>query len=314
MSIRVTRLIGSKIIQPNPRSMEGVALVEFAMLLGILLPIALGMTMLAKLSDAELSVQQASRYSAWEATVYSRQALASDQSAQVESRFFEHSSAALQTTPANSSTNSSADTTNTQGSHHWWGSQATSTGLRDLASVARHESQTPTAQYTFDTGKAEAGLATGVTVAIAGAPFSIFPGNSWDLTTDGLLRSDVSLPLQGRGFLQTMGGSCGGSSHSESNNSESNDSESNGDGNATESSAPCLTSSGVILADGWGASSDQQSIERVRSLVPSSAGDILGSGVSFLLGSFLFPELDSLDDAFGHVDMQALPRYAQPGQ
>ena len=310
MSIHITRSISVKIIHPNPRSMEGVALVEFALLLGILLPIALGMTMLAKLSDAELSVRQASRYSAWEATVYSRQALASDQSARLESRFFGRSDAVLQTAP----TNSSADTTNPEDSHHWWGSQATTTGLRDLASVARHESQTPTAQYTFDTGKAEAGLATGETVAIAGAPFSIFPGNSWDLTTDGLLRSDVSLPLQGRGFLQTMGGSCGGSSHSESNNSESNDSESNGDGNATESSAPCLTSSGVILADGWGASSDQQSIERVRSLVPSSAGDILGSGVSFLLGSFLFPELDSLDDAFGHVDMQALPRYAQPGQ
>lgn len=302
MSSQLTSSTSKRMNLNHPRSMTGVALVEFAMLLGILLPIALGMTMLAKLSDAKLSAQQAGRYSTWEATVYSRQALSGDQSAKVESRFFERSDAAFRTHSADSSSDSTADASNSPESHHWWGRQATNSGLRDLASVARHNTQATTTQYTFDTGQATAGVATGQTVALAGALLSPFPGNSWDLVKDGLLRSDVSMPLQARGFLQFMGGAC----------SEPTAGESTDDGDTPDSSALCLNSAGVILADGWSASSDQQSIERVRSLVPSSTMDVLGSGVSFLLGSTLFPELDSMDNAFGHVDMQALPRYAQP--
>ena len=302
MSSRFASSTIGKVTRHHPRMMKGVALVEFAMLLGILLPIALGMTMLAKLSDAKLSTQQASRYSTWEATVYSRQALSTDQSAKVESRFLARADGLLQSTSADTSDNHSADVSASQNSHHWWGQQQTKTGLRDLASVARHETQSPSAQYTFDTGKASVGAVTGKTVSLAGTSLSYLPGNSWDLVEDGLLRSDVSVPLQARGFLSSAAGSCG----------ESNNAESSNDENTAESAVLCLKSVGVILADGWGASSDQQSIERVRSLVPSSAMDVLGSGVSFLLGSTLFPELDAMDDAFGHVDMQALPRYAQP--
>ena len=302
MSSRFTSSTTGKVTRYHPRLMKGVALVEFAMLLGILLPIALGMNMLAKLSDVKLSAQQASRYSTWEATVYSRQALSTNQSAKVESRFFSRADGMLQSISADTADNHSTDIPASPSAHHWWGRQQTKTGLRDLASVARHETQAPNTQYTFDTGKALAGLVTGNTVSLAGTLLSHLPGNSWDMVEDGLLRSDVSVPLQTRGFLSSAVGTC----------SESNNAVSSNDENTAESAVLCLKSAGVILADGWSASSDQQSIERVRSLVPSSAIDVLGSGVSFLLGSTLFPELDAMDDAFGHVDMQALPRYAQP--
>ena len=54
---------------------SGSAMLEFTLILGVILPVGLGIAMLGKLTDLQQTTEQAGRYSAWEATVYSRQAL-----------------------------------------------------------------------------------------------------------------------------------------------------------------------------------------------------------------------------------------------
>jgi len=68
----------------------------------------------------------------------------------------------------------------------------------------------------------------------------------------------------------------------------------------------------VIRSNGFYRATSLTPASRVRSLVPASIMSDVGDGVSALLGSTLFPELDPLDDAFGFVNMRVLPEYAKP--
>ncbi|MFK7996038.1 MAG: TadE family protein [Granulosicoccus sp.] len=275
---------------------RGSALVEFSLLMGVLLPLGFGVSMIGKLSDLNQTVEQASRYAAWEATVYARPRITAQHASRLEERFFESPDLLL------SSQHPRGDTEPSE--NPLWGKSATSTGgVRDLASVSRHATRGVSSQYAFDTAKAQATLVSGKIVAKAGQPLSGFNGNSWGMVADGLLRSTVELAVKPTGMLPVSNVPCGVSEPSSDNTNSSDDSENN---------MVCLRRAGVILADGWAASGDRQTVSRVRSLVPASTMQSIGKGVGKLLGSVVFPELDPLDRAFGHVDMRVLPRYARP--
>jgi len=268
---------------------KGGALVEFALLLGVLLPIGLGMSMLGKLTDLKQTSEQASRYSTWEATVYSRSALSGQPSTRLQQRFFETPEDAIRSQVVS---NDEQD----DGANPLWGHENVSdSALRDQASVARDVDTQVSANYRFDTGKAKAAHVSGELVSVAGKLLEGFSGNSWGIEADGLLRSDIDVALQSRGFLSSMQGACQPKAD-----------------NSSEERIVCMQSAGVILADGWGASSDKHAVRRSRSLVPSCALTQVGEAVGGLLGSTIFPELESLEDALGHVDMNVLPEYAKP--
>ena len=187
-----------------------------------------------------------------------------------------------------------------------WGEPTARAGsLRDLSSVSRAAGTTVESAYTFDTGKAKASRISGEAVAAVGGLISDLKGNSWGLVADGLLRSSVDVAVRPTGLLHALHGQCGNHASAESasgNTSEASD----------NNEHVCVSAAGVILADGWSASSNAQAKSRVRSLVVGSTLTRVGEGLSALLGSILFPELDPLDEAFGHVDMTVLPEYAKP--
>ena len=278
---------------------RGSALVEFSLLLGVLLPVGLGVAMLGKLTDLKQTSEQASRYSTWEATVYSRDALAAQQASTVQTRFFEAPDAKIV---------SNGEQSDDREQNLLWGHENVNLGtMRDLASVARDKDAVVDSEYHFDTGKAQAAALSGEAVALLGKPLSGVTGNSWGLTADGLLKSEVSVALQSSGFLAQMQGTCTGGSGNSGASTQSGSS----DSGQESKKQVCVRSGGAILADGWAASSDEHAVSRIRSLVPSSFATPIGQLAGSLLGSTIFPELDPLKTAFGHVDMSVLPEYAE---
>ena len=271
-------------------------MVEFTLLLGVLLPVGMGVAMLGKLADLTHTTEQASRYATWEATVYSRNELAT-QSTAVEARFYAQPDAYI-STEANNSQQANDQGSNQRGVNPLWGVPAAHQGtLRGLSSVTRDAQQRVLPRYEFDTDAAPAANVSGDAVAAIGRPLSGFSGNSWGLTGDGLLRSGIEVAVEPTPLLRASQTPCGTAS---------------GEGQANTAQHVCVRSAGVILADGWAASGDAQAASRVRSLVPASTMSYVGQGLSALLGSLLFPELDPLDEAFGYVNMDVLPEYAQP--
>ncbi len=288
----------------SARQVSGSAMVEFSLLLSVLLPVGLGMAMLGKLTDLRQNAEQASRYAAWEATVYSRQALGAQQANTLESRFFMAPDSVI-----DSGSTQSRAAENTDGKpalNPLWGEPSAKPGsLRELASVSRLPDNQVIPSYQFDTGKARIAKKSGQAVALIGKPLSGFSGNSWGLVADGMLRAGVEVAVQPTGFLQGANAPCGVTVQ----NGKAATGKQTGEGSPA---AVCLRSAGVIMADGWAASDDSQAVSRIRSLVPGSALAKVGEAVGSLLGETIFPELEPLSEAFGHVDMSVLPSYAKP--
>ena len=293
-------------------------MVEFALLLGVLLPVGMGVAMVGKLSDLSHTTHQASRYAAWEATVYSRAELAQHENA-VEARFYGRPDVQLsnntqtprqsgQQSPQQSGQRSGQQAGSQNDVNPIWGSADTYQGtLRGLSSVSRDTQQRVLPRYEFDTGAARFSDAIGSIVSGTADRLASLTGNTWGLPADGLLRSGIEVAVEPTPFLPGTQAPCG-AAHAGATPSNATTPQSN---NATPQRV-CIRSTGVILADGWAASGDAQAASRVRSLVPASIMSDVGDGVSALLGSTLFPELDPLDDAFGFVNMRVLPEYAKP--
>lgn len=271
------------------RVQTGAALVEFYLLLGVIVPIFFGVSMLGKLADLNQTSEQASRYATWEATVYNRTQLLNQQPDTIETRFFGAADSRLSSLKQNNQ----ASTDNPL----WGSSGGPSTGLRKAGDVVRLPDRSASTIYSFDTGKADFAVAAGHAAATLGSILDDFSGNSWGLVADGMLQSTVELPLHTTSLLHASKQPCAVASTEATDSAQGED------------SAACVSASGVILADGWSSSGDAQAISRVRSLVPTSILEPVGEAVGSI-GGTVFPELDSLDSAFGHVDMSVLPAYA----
>jgi len=156
-----------------PKYSAGSAMVEFALLLGVLLPVGMGVAMVGKLSDLSHTTHQASRYAAWEATVYSRAELA-------------------------------------HGVNPLWGSAGTYQGrLRGLSSVSRDTQQRVLPRYEFDTGAARFSDAIGSIVSGSADRLASLTGNNWGLPADGLLRSGIEVAVEPTPFLPGTQAPCG---------------------------------------------------------------------------------------------------------
>lgn len=269
---------------------SGCGTVEFYLLLGIMVPVFFGLSMLGKLTDLNQTNEQASRYATWEATVYNRAQLVAQQPDTIERRFFG---------AANQHLSSQRQNNETATQNRLWGSTSgASSGVRKAGDVVRSANHSASTSYSFDTGKADIAVAAGHAAATVGSLLDDFSGNSWGLVADGMLQSTVELPLHTTSLLHAEARPCGVVKPDAAQSDQSED-----------GGFACVSSSGVILADGWSSSGDAQAISRIRSLVPTSLlepiGNILGT-----LGGTVFPELGSLNGAFGHVDMSVLPAYA----
>ena len=281
--------------QKRRMSQEGSALIEFSILLGVLVPIGLGIAMIGKVTDLRQTNEQASRYTTWEPTVYSRSSLMARDQALVQQRFFGVDTVAI------SSENTDADNEDAT-ENVLWGSASRETGeLRELASVSLYDNQSITPVYDFDTGKAPLAKGAGTAAAFLGSAFGVLSGTNLGIVADGLLHSEVDLAVNSTSLLRAASGNCPAASGT-----------GNSGDNATDGTKLCMNSAGVILADGWSASGDEQARRRVQALVPSSAAEDIGEALSFIGFAIPFQELESLDTAFGYVDMEPLPEYAKP--
>ncbi len=257
---------------------QGSALVETSVLMVVLLPLIYGVVMLGKVIDLTQTTEQASRYAAWESTVYTAAGSNGAAPAGITERFFGAPTASLQTQSTE------------PGNNRLWGNTQTPTANRyEKDTRVAIKSQAITADYQRDIAEPTAAMVVGELAGKSGEILDGLSGNSWGLTANGLVQANVGVEMDGSAWLNAGATSCG-----------------------SDQSSLCLKSSAVILVDGWSASNDAHSEERVRSLMPASAIEPLGDAISLVGNIPMFGELKGLKGAFGHVDMQVLPEYAKP--
>ncbi len=265
-------------IDPQRRE-SGSAMVETAILMVVMVPLVFGVVMIGNLIDLKQTSEQAGRYAAWEATVYPSAEPGGARPASVRERFFGEPDSVL-----------SSQTTDTA-SHRLWGE---SEAVEDRSWAAKtavsiDESTVLAAAHQQGVGDSTIAMQVGETAGKAGTILEGLGGNSWGLTANGLVRSSIGVQVKANEWLHTT----------------------DTEGCGVAGNFACLQSSSVILVDGWSASSDNQARRRVRSLVPASALQPLGDIVAKVGHLPMFKELKNLDGAFGHVNMNALPEYAQ---
>lgn len=257
---------------------QGSALVEASVLMVVLLPLIYGVVMLGKLIDLKQTTEQASRYAAWESTVYTADGSHGAAPAGITERFFGEPTASLQTQRVE------------PGINPLWGNTQTQDANRfEVDTRVAIKSPAITADYQRDIAEPTVAMSVGEQAGKSGEMLDGLSGNSWGLTANGLVQANVGVQMNSSAWLNAEATGCG-----------------------TDQSSVCLNSRAVILVDGWSASNDAHSEERVRSLMPASAIEPLGNAISLVGNIPMFGELKGLKGAFGHVDMQVLPEYAKP--
>ncbi len=264
----------------DSKGMEnGSALVEATILMVVLVPLLFGVVMIGNLIDLKQTSEQAGRYAAWEATVYPSSGPGGTRPASVRERFFGDPANTLSSHASEAGTNTLWGESDTSEDRSWAGKTA----------VSIDESTVLAGNFQHGVGDSTVAMRVGETAGEAGTVLEGLGGNSWGLTSNGLVKSSIGVQVKANEWLSGDGAQdCGAN------------------GNVA-----CLQSSSVILVDGWSASSDDQARRRVRSLVPASALQPLGDAVSKVGHLPMFKELKQLDGAFGHVDMGVLPEYAR---
>lgn len=269
------------------RGQAGSALTEFIVLTVVLVPLMFGIPMIGKMIDLKQTTVQASRYSAWETTVNSGGATAQT----IDQRFFSDASAPIgETAPAPNSlwgvpTQPSGDqTTAREGEDP---AQILSGYMADTA-VTVGAGATMAAPSAYEPGMkngvqyapaASEGAARQVgkaVNAIGGLEHS--SGGEWGMATDGLIRGQTSVTMQGNGWLDTQ----------------------------------TLTHDTVIMNDNWSVDGALAARNRVRSLVPGGVLAPVGIALGAVGNIPGLRELrtfggDSGRRVFGHVNVEPLP-------
>ncbi len=253
----------------------GGALIEFVYLSMIMAPLFFAIPMIGKLIDLKQTTIQASRYSAWETTVYPGGSNGNMPTA-VKERFFGDNKNAFVSYSSEAGSNPlwGDDEINVNG--RWWNE---TDAVIDEGSVSGMPYQT----IITSGGN---GFEIGNQASNSGEILDGVSGNTWGLESNGYVRADINLDIQESTWLERTQGNCGG-----------------------ENSYTCINASSVIMNDGWSASGNDQVRRRVRSLMPASILEPIGNAVSLLGNLPVLDELDGLKNAFGHVDMDVLPPY-----
>ena len=253
----------------------GGALTEFFFLTMIMVPLFFAIPMVGKLIDLKQTTIQASRYSAWEATVYPSGANGNMPTA-IKERFFGDNNKVLVSHSSEAWSNSMWGDKETNEIAPWW----------DDTKVVIDEDSVSGVPYQETITSQGIGFEIGNQASNTGEILDGISGNEWDFESNGFVRADINLDIQESTWLERSQGSCGG-----------------------EDSYTCIKASSVIMSDGWSASGDNQTRRRVRSLMPASILEPVGDAVSLLRHLPVLEELNGLKDAFGHVDMNVLPPY-----
>lgn len=290
------------------RMHRGSALVESTVLLTVLLPMVFGVAMIGKLIDLRQSTEVAGRYAAWEATVHGVDSEHETQPGFIKERFFGEPDQYLSSVPSEA------------GINPLWGSPENSLSESDEAGLASvvsiDDNSVETYTYQRGVGDSTVAMSVGSQLGRTGEILDGLSGNSWGLTTNGLLRAGVAVSVQSNAWLTSDVSSTGNEDSATGDAAAAKNAQA---GVATPTNSGCngtagfgcVQSSSVILVDGWSAGSDDQARRRVRSLMPASALQPLGDLLSNVGVIPMFKELKQLDGAFGHVDMDALPEYAK---
>jgi len=283
----------------------GGAMVESILIVGVLTIFMIGVPMIGSLIDLKQTTIQASRYSAWEKTVYVDPASAPKQ---IDERFFRDASSTI-----TSGTNSGA------APNHLWGEIPQSNNPnapQDRNTSAHAEPQGDDLQLyqrarvtigqgnvsvTQDVGEqALAGLGAngvgldngtiyrGVSTVVTTLGRAISP-DGWDEgnpVEDGLVRSKIAVQVEGNSMLASGG---------------------------------VLNEHTSIFIDGWSAAEDDTIRERVHGFVPTNRLQQLGEFISRIKILPIFDDLEHLDDAFGCVknnivtNKELVPESDNPG-
>ena len=263
------------------KTQHGAALTETFVLMLVLTPIMFGIPMIGKLIDLRQTTVQASRYSAWEATVSNTTVAPND----VKARFFSDASVAVggDASAPNALWGDDRDgqaltelqEVGTQTVNSYWGPE-------DVA-VRLDESTGAAVPYisAYDSG-ASGNIALKVqeVVESKGSTVANLTDGEWidSGSLKSMLRSEVRADVQGNGWFETLS----------------------------------FNDATVIMYDNWSAAEDGQAAKRARSFVPAGALGDIGDKLS-VLGNFpMFGELKEFDGAFGYVDMNPLPAGESP--
>lgn len=254
---------------------HGGALIEFVYLTLVMVPLFFAIPMIGKLIDLKQTTIQASRYSAWEATVYPSGSNANMPTA-VKERFFGDSDNVLVSHASEAGSNSLWGDDESIEIGQWW----------NRTQVEIDEESVLGVPYQRTIASGGSAFEIGRQASETGEILDGVSGNEWGLESNGYVRADINLDIQENAWLARSDGACGG-----------------------EESYTCITASSVIMSDGWSSSGDEQARRRVRSLMPATILEPIGDAVSLLGHLPVLDELDGLKNAFGHVDMNVLPPY-----
>lgn len=251
----------------------GSALIETTMLMLVMLPVIFALAMVGNLIDVKQTLEQASRYAAWESTVVSGPN-GSMGSAKVQERFF---SAAA--TPIASEAQSTV-------ANSLWGEPDPNAGDLQAASAVVLDPTSIGVVFSDNVSAFTAAMKIGQAAAHTGEILDGVSGNAWGLSPGGPLSVSIEASIESSQWLPDSVSTC-----------------------TQGGDQVCLNSRAVILGDSWSASDDVQAAQRVRSLMPASILEPIGNAVSVVGNLPLFNELKDLRGAFGHVDMSVLPEY-----
>lgn len=257
------------------RRQTGNALTEFFVLTLVMVPALTAIPILSKISDANQSVVQASRYVAFEATLGSKST--AQLSDEVSNRFLADPSLVISTETGveDHAVNRFWQITNSEGDADQL--------LKPLSHsfIRVHNQSIPDRQLAaVSSGLVNSGdLLTGV---ISNA--------DWRLEKRGLITATVSSSLNRPAFI--VGDDSG-----------------SGDESCppTEDTMGCISRSTAIFIDEWYSGSANQAEERSRALVPAAVFRPLGNVLAKMGHLPLMEELRGLEDAFGKVDSSQVP-------
>lgn len=247
----------------------GNALTEFFIVTLVMVPALFALPLLGKITDANLSAVQASRYVAFEKTVSGK----SDEVLQTEvsNRFFADPNLTLSTGNSlqSESVNSFWGITNAEGE-----ADALLNPDSKLTLAVKNQSVSNDAVAAISSGIVSAGNVLA----------DVIPGAEWNLEKKGLYIATVTTAMKQPAGISVVK-NCG-------------------DDNQP---LACIARKTAIFVDGWNADSAAQAEDRSRAMVPAGVFRPVGNGLA-VIGEFpLLEEMKGLKNAFGKVDSEQVP-------
>lgn len=247
----------------------GNALTEFFILALVMVPALFALPLLGKITDANQSAVQASRYVAFEKTVSgkSNEVLKTE----VSNRFFADPKLKLATGKGleSESVNSFWAITNAEGEAD------TLLSPDSPLTLAEENQRVP--------NDAVAAIASGI-VSAGNVLADVIPGAEWNLEKKGLYVATVKTAMK-QPVEISAAQKCGDD----------------------DQPLACIARKTAIFVDGWNADSSAQAEDRSRSMVPAGVFRPVGNSLA-VIGEFpLLKEMKGLKNAFGKVDSEQVP-------